>query len=211
MACCGKMMCTGCIHVVQSRAILSGRLEEDNICPFCRVPNPKDNEDILERYEKRSELKDARAICNLACYYNSAQYGLQRDQTKALELWQHAGELGSADAYYDIGSACVERDEKKALYYWELAAARGHGYARHNLGVMEWNSGNMDRALKHWMIAVKDGCSNSLESIKMMYMDGESRKEDYTKALRFYQAYLDEIKSEQRDEAAEAHDRKYYY
>ena len=41
-------------------------------------------------------------------------------------------------------------------------------------------------------------------------MDGDATKEVYTKALRSYQAYLDEIKSDQRDEAAAADDDEYY-
>ena len=47
--------------------------------------------------------------------------------------------------------------------------------------------------------------------IKQMYTDGYSTKEDYTKALQLYQAYLGEIKSKQRDEAAAYSDRYRYY
>jgi len=39
-----------------------------------------------------------------------------------------------------------------------------------------------------------------------MYSKGHATKADYTKALQSYQAYLDEIKSDQRDKAAAAHD-----
>ena len=42
----------------------------------------------------------------------------------------------------------------------------------------------------------------SLKIIKLMYREGEATKDDYTKALRSYQEYLDEIKSDQRDKAA---------
>ena len=103
----------------------------------------------------------------------------------------------------------VERNKKKAIHYWELAAMGGDSKARNILGLNERKLGNMDRALEHYMIAVKGGDSNSLESIKAMYMDGDTTKEDYTKALRSYQIYLDEIKSDQRDEAA-ADGNKYY-
>ena len=42
-------------------------------------------------------------------------------------------------------------------------------------------------------------------------MNGHATKEDYAKALRVYQAYLVEIKSAQRDEAAAySHEYKYY-
>jgi len=52
------------------------------------------------------------------------------------------------------------------------------------------------------MIAVKDGDSDPLESIRKMFTSGLATKDDYTKALRAYQEYLDEIKSNQRDIAA---------
>ena len=79
---------------------------------------------------------------------------------------------------------------------------RGHLDARHNLGVLEWRAGSMDRALKHFMIAAGCGYTRSLESIKHMFIDRQATKDDYSKALRIYQANLVEIKSPQRDEAA---------
>ena len=69
----------------------------------------------------------------------------------------------------------------------------------------------MDRALKHHMIAVADGYSKSLKDIHELYSDGHATKEDYTKALQSYQAYLGEIKSKQRDEAAAAREDYRYY
>ncbi len=41
--------------------------------------------------------------------------------------------------------------------------------------------------------------------------NGNATKEEYTKALQLYQAYLSEIKSPQRDKAAAAHDECYRY
>ena len=49
----------------------------------------------------------------------------------------------------------VDRDEKK-VHLYELAAMGGVIEAMHNLGVYEWSAGNMERALKHFMIAA--GC-----------------------------------------------------
>ena len=42
---------------------------------------------------------------------------------------------------------------KKAKFHYEAAAIAGHEAARYNLGYMENKSGNMERAVKHWMIA----------------------------------------------------------
>ena len=69
----------------------------------------------------------------------------------------------------------------------------------------------MDRALKHHMIAVKDGDNDSLNEIKEFYSNGHATKDDYTEALQSYQEYVSEIKSPQRDEAAAYSDRYRYY
>ena len=83
--------------------------------------------------------------------------------------------------------------------------------ARFNLGICERDEGNMDRALKHYMIAAGSGHSNSLKRIKDLYSKGYATKEDYMKALQSYQEYLGEIKSVQRDVAAAAGEEYRYY
>ena len=96
----------------------------------------------------------------------------------------------------------MERDEKKTAYYWEQGAIRGDDGARVALGYLEQNFGNIDRALRHHMIAVTYGHQNSLTVIQKLYSNGQATKDDYTKALRAYQDYLNDVKSPQRDEAA---------
>ena len=93
-------------------------------------------------------------------------------------------------------------DEKKAQYYLELAATRGDAEARYNLGIFEKRAGNLDRALKHFMIGVVMGNTDSLSAFRHLFKVGRATKDDYAKALRAHQSYLDEIKSDQRDEAA---------
>ena len=83
--------------------------------------------------------------------------------------------------------------------------------SRHNLGMFEKQEGNMDRALKHFMIAIGGGESSSLEEVKELYSKGHATKDDYTTALRLYQAYLGEIKSIHRDEAAAVNKNNRYY
>ena len=105
----------------------------------------------------------------------------------------------------------MEVDEKKAVHYYELAAIMGDEKARYNLGNNEIRAGNIDRALGHYMIAVRGGQAKSLETIKALYSEGFATKDGYTKALQAYQAYLSEIKSPQRDKAAaEREDYRYY-
>ena len=211
MACCGKVICTGCIYAVQSRAVK----EEEDICPFCRTPAARSQQEIIQRYKKRVELNDAMAMFNMGNYYSEGQYRLPRNYAKAVELWRRAGELGNAQAYQNLSSAYrnghgVGIDGKKSVLYRDLAAMKGSVLARFNLGGMEYEARNMDRALKHWMIAVKDGEPSCLEYIRNIYSNGCATKDEYTQALRSYQTYLEGIKSDQRDEAAANWGSKYY-
>ena len=210
MSCCGKVVCNGCMHVPLYDD--QGNLLDfdKNQCPFCRAPAPYGSDKVrLERLKKRMEAGDADvAIYNVGCNYFNGAGGYQQDGAKALEFWNNAGKLGFVKAYFNIGIAYdtgrggVEVDKKKAVHYYKLAAMSGDANARHYLGNIEGLVGNHDRALRHFMIAVKDGCNRSLTTIGRMYSGGDATKQDYTQALQFYQTYLAEIRNDQRDEAA---------
>ena len=212
MVCCGKEICSGCICAPVYDH--EGNVIAEKTCPLCRTPPPS-SERWMKRYEKRMELNDAQAIHNVGVCYSEGRCGLPQDRAKALELWHRAAELQYAASYHSIGNAYnegrgVEVDGKKANHYWELAAIVGNVPARHNLGCLEVRAGNWNRALKHWMISVKDGDPDSLECIKRMYEKELAPKDVYAEALQHYQVYLDEIKSDQRDKAAALYDSKYY-
>ena len=211
-SCCGKVICCGCDYapVYDNQ----GNVVEDK-CPFCRTLTPSSDE-AVERLKKRLKSDDPIAICNHGNYYRDGIHGFTQNHTKSLEMWHRAAKLGCAGAYCILGYTYVsgqgvEVDETKATYYYEQAAMRGDESARHNLGYREGMAGNFDRAVKHYMIAVRSGQNESLEAIKLLYSNGHATKEDYTKALQSYQEYLGEIKSDQRDKAAAADERNRYY
>ena len=211
-SCCGKQICSGCIFAPVYDH--EGNLLAET-CPFCRMPTPETDEEIMERMKKRIEVGDAQAIYLLAGLYAQGLHGLPPDHTKALELCLRAAELGHAASCHNIGVAYsigegVEIDKEKATHYYELAAMGGINKARHNLGVFEERSGNMDRAIKHFMISVASGDAGSLKKIQQLYSNGHATKEDYSTSLRAYQEYLNEVKSVQRDEAA-AYSEEYRY
>ena len=214
-ACCGKQICNGCIFAPLYDD--QGNEIDNNKCAFCRTRCPKSNEEMIEWLLKRMEVNDPIAFHSLGVMYYQGTNDYQQDYAKALKLFHRAAELGYSEAINSIGYAYnlgrgVERDEKKSIHYYELAAMGGNVYARYNLGAVEQNAGNVDRALKHYMIAVGSGHNESLKEIKRLYSSGHASKEDYTKALQSYQAYLGEIKSAQRDKAAATYeDCRYYY
>ena len=63
------------------------------------------------------------------------------------------------------------------------------------------------------LIVLAGGCgvNDSLDNIKQMFMKRDATKDDYAKALQVYRAYLVEIKSPQRDQAAAVRDEYSYY
>ena len=92
-------------------------------------------------------------------------------------------------AYCNIGLAHadgrgVEIDIEKAKYYFELAAVGGHVVSRHNLGCFEEKSGNLQRAIKHFMLSAGAGYDLSLEAIRECFMSGDATKTEFEKALR---------------------------
>jgi len=213
--CCGKVICSGCCYAPVYDD--QGNEVDNHKCPYCRTPWPSSDEEIVRRYKIRMKKNDAEAIRCLGCLYSDGELGLPQNYAKALKLYHRAAELGHTPAYLNIGYAHdygegVEGDLKKATYYYELASMMGDVVARHNLGNIEKKAGNIDRALKHYMIAVRSGYAKSLEKIKELYSNGDdATKEDYTTALRLYLTYLGEIKSDQRDKAAAADDQYRYY
>jgi len=212
MACCGKVICSGCYFTLSEENPTGSAF----LCVYCREPKPETEKDMGERYLDRFDVNDADALCSVGCFHQSGNFGFEQSYTKALALWQEAGELGSVESYCNIADAYdngrgVERDQEKAWHYYESAAMGGNVPARYNLGVTEGLIGNRDRALKHHMIAVKSGCADSLKKIKHLHWNGHATAEEYDLALRSYQAYVDEIKSEQRDRAAAFSDEYTYY
>ena len=195
--CCMNLVCVGCVTAAWMRGMKG--------CPFCRTPDPEDNSQTLAMMQKRADAGDPLAIWHLGNNYHYGQHGVEKDVTKAVELCEHAAELGCKEAHYNLGCLYgkgidVEKDTAKALGHYEAAAMRGHVPARYNLGCEEANAGNFDLALQHWMISVKMGQDKSLDSIKEMFMKGLATKDDYAEALREYQSAVEEMRSTERDE-----------
>ena len=131
---------------------------------------------------------------------------MEKDVTRAVELFERAAELRVKDAQFNLGCLYddgedVEKDTAKMIRHWEKAAMCGHVFARCNLGNEEARAGNYDLALQHWMISAKMGHEKSLGNIKDMFMHGLATKADYAEALRGYQSAVEEMRSPDRDEA----------
>ena len=201
--CCGTIICSGCVSA-SVEEMRQGTIKP--WCAMCRVPVKRTQKEQMKRYKERMKLMDAEAYFDLGIRYKAGDSGLPQDLNKALELWNRAAELGSIKAHYELGLRLYtgiggEKDKKKAIQHYKLAAIGGHERARYWLGTIEMSNGNINHAIKHFIIAAKSGEEDSLKKVGEGYKARFVTKDEYANTLRAYQESVDEMKSKQREEA----------
>ena len=80
----------------------------------------------------------------------------------------------------------------------------GHEVARYNLGCIEHNSGNMERAVKHWTIAASAGDFGAMHQLIIEFKKGHVKRESIYSTLAAYNISCAEMRSKARDAAIEA-------
>ena len=197
--CCSKTICNGCAFANKGREIRGGLVQS---CPFCREPLPLTMEGAIEQRMKRVEANDPNAIRQ-----EGGKHDKKGDYSKAFEYFAKAAELGDAEAHYKLSflyreGKGVEEDWEKEIHHLEEAAIGGHPKARYNLGCHELNNNySAERAVKHWIIAARQGDDKSIKQLMKMFKGELMGKEDLTATLRAHQNALNEMKSPQRNKA----------
>jgi len=149
---------------------------------------------------KRVEANDAGAIYMLAGSCYQGLNGIQQDQTKAMELYARATDLGFNKAHSQLGGIYHEGGcLKKAKFHLEAAAMAGHEVARYNIGVVENNSGNIERAIKHWTIAASAGSYRAMHDLITFFKKGLVSRDTIDSILTAYNKSCVEMRSEARD------------
>ena len=168
---------------------------------FCKADDRgKTDLDIVEELNKRVEANDACAMFVLGNHYFSGKGGLQQNREKANEVWKQAARLGSSLAHYHLGTEYDEwGDSKKAKFHYEAAAMAGHEQARYNLGYMEYNSRNIQRAIKHWIIGASAGDYDAMHALLAVLKQGLVSRDAIDSTLAAYNNSSVEIRSESRD------------
>ena len=196
LTCCSKFICSGC-RCADMKHHMNRSLERR--CPFCRELPPATSAKIVANLMRRVEANDPVAMQQVGGIHHS-----KGEYNKAFHYWRKASGLGNAKAHFDLSflyhdGEGVEKDEQKFIHHSEEAAIAGHPIARFNLGFIEWNDGNFERAVKHLIIAANLGEEESLKMLKQGYAKGLVSKEDFAAALRAYQTAVDATKSTQRE------------
>jgi TPR repeat protein len=194
--CCGKSICGGCIYSFRE----SGNNDK---CPFCNADQDnKTVEDNVKDNMKRVEANDAFSICMLGNCYHHGSNSFQQDQTKAMELYTRAAELGCRKAHSFLGKLYHEGGYlKKARFHLEAAAMAGNEVARYNIGCMEAESGSMEQAVKHWTIAASAGEYDAMHEMRLHFEKGCVSRELIDSTLTAYNNSCVEMRSEARDAA----------
>jgi TPR repeat protein len=192
-SCCGKRICGGCVYSFDQ----SGN---DVNCPFCNSEGGKTVEERVEDLMKRAEANDAASTSVVANYYYSGLNGIHQDHTKAIDLYVRAAELGCSEAHFNLAGIYYKgEDTKKARFHFEAAAMAGHEVARFKLGILEAMSGNMERAVKHWMIAVSAGDYKAMHHLITSFKKGHISRNAINLTLRAYNNACVEMRSDARD------------
>ena len=192
--CCGKTLCRGCAY--------SHHVSGDNgKCPFCNSEREgKTLEERVEEVMKRAAANDAASIYLLANSYQHGLNGLQQDQTRAIELYVRAANLGYSKAHNNLAVVYRQRgDLKKDKFHVEAAAMAGNEVARYNLANMEGNAGNVERAVKHWTIAASAGDYHAMHHVRKHFELGVISRKSIDSTLTAYNSSCADMRSEARD------------
>ncbi len=196
-SCCSMTICKGCSYAYQMRAMEERKI--GRLCAFCRESVDITKEQSYKLRMKRVEANDPFALGQQGREeYDEGSY------SGAFEYWTRAADSGDVDAHYRLAFLYlqgdgVEQDREKLMYHAEEAAIAGHPEARYLLGCVDSNSGNTDRAVKHWIIAAAHGHDYSTKELMVAFKEGLISKEDLAATLRTHQAAVDATKSPHRE------------
>ena len=128
LPCCGALICYNCAEYVVNNQV-------NQVCPFCDNKYKIADKKIVALYHERVLAGDAKAFCIMADAHRLGLWGLSRNITDSIRLWEEAMTLGSSTAAYNLGvtycrgEAGVPKDVKRALRHFTFAAKRGHDLA----------------------------------------------------------------------------------
>ena len=199
--CCSKVICRGCDYANSMREM---ELRLRRSCPFCREPMLKAKE---EGAKQNMRLKRVEANDPVALSHEGGEHHSKGNYTRAFDYYSRAAELGDAQAHCNLAvlyhnGEGVKKNGGKETHHLEEAAIGGHPVARRLLGCKEYLvNRNIERAVKHWIIAATQGEDESIQELMKAFKNGFVGKDVLAATLRAHKAAVDATKSPQREAA----------
>ena len=205
MRCCGKCICAGCRYkqsMTDKDKKGANHSLKDSKCPFCQQ---KDKNNAIKSLRKLMKKKNPRAFIEMARYYHLGDMGLIQSNTRALEMYICAAELGHAEAFVNIGcryeeGTVVEQNLSKTLEYYEVAAKKGSLSAHRFLLMFHGTNGDIQTSIRHIKVAASAGDQESMDDLMKTYKGKLISKEELTQTLRAFQTSKDLTKSKDRED-----------
>ena len=208
--CCGQRICAGCIWKNIQTDRKNGVPDHEQKCAFCRQA-PKSTIKALKKLMKKN---NSEAYMQMGLAYKSGEVSsaggsedVFQSDTRALEMYISAAELGHIGALEHIGSKyllgdiAVEQWNSKALAFYEVAAKKGSVHAHVVLSSFHDKMGNTSECIKHVSVTAGAGNKESMDVFMKAYKDNLVSKEDLAQTLRAFQVSNDLMKSKERDDA----------
>lgn len=175
-------------------------------CAFCRQPAATvvDGK-YIKHLRKLIKRNHPFGLMQIGYLYRVGN-GVMQSDTKSLDMFIRAAELGVAQAFIMIGSIyeegnAVTCDRSKSLECHKVAAKKGRIIAHNHLALFYERSGDIQISIKHLKVAACAGHQEAMDQLMKHYKNNLLPKEDLAQTLRAYQASSDLMKSTERDEA----------
>jgi len=196
--CCGKRICIGCSYKQKLNDNKNGVPKSEQKCAFCCQLSPTNHIKAMKKLMKKN---NSNAFIQMANHYKTGD-GVMQSNTRALEMYIRAAELGDTRAFGMIGQYYfMTQNTSKAVEFWAVSAKKGSYYAHSLLASLDDMNGNADGCVEHLKVAANAGHKVSMDYLMDNYKRKFVSKEDLTQTLRTYQASSNEMKSKDRDDA----------
>lgn len=157
----------------------------------------RDAGEALYDLEKRVAAGDAKAMFDLALFYERGYDTIPPDTARSLALLRSAAENGLAEAQNYLGFRFfngdgLREDVDSALYWIGRAAGNGDARAANNLGFLLIDGGKLVRDYKkaaYWLSrAAADSLPTAMSLLGDLFRDGNGVNNDTLRAASLYEA-----------------------
>ena len=157
----------------------------------------KSYDEAIKWFSKAAEHGNIKALNNIGyCYENG--FGVEVDLYQAFSFYKKSALMGNEIAFINIAKCYMkglgtEPDTIKAIAWFEKAAEIGYSLAQNNAGYLNFNIGNIEKAIYWLELAInnKEPNSNAMILLGYCYENGYGVNKDLDKAKNlFKQSYL---------------------